>query len=162
MSPRFLIAVLLLGASAASSPLCAQTLKPEGYGKIRFGERLSAAEKRLGQRATPRPDPHACSIVRFKRYPRVTFMVEEGRITRADAKGIIPNSAGITANMQVEEALRHHPHARLEPHKYDPDGKYLILRKGAGKALVFETSKGKFKRVRAGVKPSVDYVEGCS
>ena len=157
MVPRFLFAALFACATAS-----AQTLSPDGYGKIRFGDRLVTAEKRLGQRATPRPRDPACSIVRFKRYPRVSFMVEQGRITRADAKTVVPNSAGVTAAMQPEEVLRRHPHARLEPHKYDEDGKYLILRKGTGKALIFETSKNKLKRVRAGLKPAVDYVEGCS
>ncbi len=157
MVPRFLFAALFACATAS-----AQTLSPDGYGKIRFGDRLVTAEKRLGQRATPRPRERACSIVRFKRYPRVSFMVEQGRITRADAKTVVPNSAGVTAAMQPEEVLRRHPHARLEPHKYDEDGKYLILRKGTGKALIFETSKNKLKRVRAGLKPAVDYVEGCS
>ena len=157
MVPRFLVATLFACATAN-----AQTLSPDGYGKIRFGDRLATAEKRLGQRATPRPRDPACSIVRFKRYPRVSFMVEQGRITRADARTIVPNSAGVTAAMQPEEVLRRHPHARSEPHKYVPDGQYLILRKGTGKALVFEVEDKRLVHVRAGLKPAVDYVEGCS
>lgn len=159
MLARFLLSALLAGACATAA---GQTLSPDGYGKIRFGDRLATAEKRLGQRAMPRPRDRACSMVRFKRYPRVSFMVEQGRITRADARTIVPNSAGVTPGMQVEEVLRRHPQARTGPHKYDPDGKYLILRKGTGKALVFETSKNRLKKVRAGLKPAVDYVEGCS
>ncbi|MEH6433478.1 hypothetical protein [Massilia sp. DD77] len=159
MPSRFLLAAILLGASCTAF---AQTLSPDGYGKVRFGDRLATAEKRVGQRATPRPRTSECAIVRFKRYPRVSFMVEQGRIVRADAKTIVRNSAGVTSAMQVEEVLRHHPHARVEPHKYEADGKYIILRKGTSKALIFETSKNKPKRVRAGLKPAVDYVEGCS
>lgn len=157
MRSRLIFAALFACATAS-----AQTLSPDGYGKIRFGDRLATAEKRLGQRAAPRPLNKDCDIVRFKRYPRVDFMVEDGRITRAEAETIIPNSAGINAGMRVEEVLRLHPHARLEPHKYDDDGHYLILRKGTDKALVFETSGNRLTQVRAGLKPSVHYVEGCS
>ena len=153
---------VLFAALFACATAHAQTLSPDGYGKIRFGERLATAEKRLGQRARPRPLDPDCSIVRFKRYPRVSFMVEQGRITRADATTIVPNSAGVTAGMQPEEVLRRHPHARTEPHKYVPQGQYLILRKGTAKALLFETDGKRLTHVRAGLKPAVDYVEGCS
>lgn len=159
MNPRLCLSILLLGCSAAAA---GQTLSPDGYGKIRFGERLDAAERRLGQRATPRPADPACSIVRFKRYPKVSFMVEQGVITRADARTVIANSAGITARMSAKAAQRHEPRLRSELHKYDEQGSYLVLDQDQDKALVFETSKGKLTRMRGGVKPAVEYVESCS
>lgn len=153
---------LLLITLGLSTAVSAQTLSPDGYGKVRFGDRLDATERRLGQKATQPPSDPACSIVKFKRYPRVTFMVEQGVITRADAKTVVRNSAGITARMSVKDAQRHEPRLRTELHKYDENGSYLVLPHGETKALIFETSKGKLTRMRGGVKPSVEYVESCS
>jgi hypothetical protein len=162
MKAKSLILAALLGLSTAlSGTAAAQMLTPDGYGRIHFGERLDAVEKRLGQRAAPRPADPACAIVRFKRYPRVSFMVEQGVITRADARTIIRNSAGITARMSARDALRHQRALRAEPHKYDEHGQYLVLAQGNDKALIFETSHGKLQRMRAGLKPAVDYVESC-
>jgi hypothetical protein len=158
MNIRCFLSTGLLAMCATAS---GQVLSPDGYGKIHFGERLDQVERRLGQRATPRPADPACSIVRFKRYPQVSFMVEAGVITRADAKTIIRNSAGITARMSASDALRQQPAMRTELHKYDPDGRYLILAQGKEKALIFETSKGTLQRMRAGIKPAVEYVESC-
>jgi len=152
----FFAAVAGLAGTASS-----QVLSPDGYGKIHFGARLDQVERQLGQRATPRPPDPACSMVRFKRYPKVRFMVEQGVITRADAQGVVRNSAGVTARMSARDALRHQPALRSELHKYDKNGQYLVLPQGRDKALIFEASKGKLTRMRAGLKPAVDYVETC-
>lgn len=158
MTLRFALLAGLLGLSTMAS---SQTLSPDGYGKIQFGQRLDAVERHLDQRATPRPSDPACSMVAFKRYPQVRFMVEQGVITRADARTIVRNSAGITARMSVKDALRHQKALRAGPHKYDQNGQYLTLAKGDDKALIFEASKGKLQKMRAGIKPAVDYVETC-
>lgn len=158
MTYRFLLLAGLLGLSATAS---SQVLSPDGYGKIAFGQRLDAVERKLGQRATPRPADPACSMVAFKRYPQVRFMVEQGVITRADANTIVRNSAGITARMSVKDALRQQKGLRAGPHKYDEHGQYLTWAKGEDKALIFEASKGKLQRMRAGIKPAVEYVETC-
>ena len=155
---RFLLMSALLGLSATAS---SQVMSPDGYGKIQFGQRLDQVERTLGQRATPRPLDPSCPIVRFKRYPQVSFMVENGVIVRADAKKVVRNSAGITARMSAREALRHAPAMRSELHKYDKNGAYLVLPKGKDKALIFEASKGTITRMRAGIKPAVEYVEMC-
>ncbi|WP_184238606.1 hypothetical protein [Massilia timonae] len=158
MNIRFIIASALLGVSATAS---SQVLSPDGYGKIQFGQRLDQVERKLGQRATPRPLDPSCPIVRFKRYPQVSFMVENGVIVRADARTVVRNSAGVTARMSARDALRQAPAMRSERHKYDEQGQYLILPKGENKALIFEASKGKLTTMRAGIKPAVDYVEMC-
>ena len=160
MNQRSLILAALLGLTMAL-PAAAQMLSPDGYGKIQFGDRLDAVERRLGQRGAPRPADPACSVVRFKRYPAVSFMVEQGVITRADASTIVRNSAGITRRMSAKDAQRHQPALHAEAHKYDEHGQYLRLAQGAHKALMFETSHGKLQRMRAGLTPAVDYVESC-
>ena len=158
MNLRFIVVTALLGVSATAS---SQVLSPDGYGKIRFGQRLDQVERTLGQRATSRPLDPSCSIVRFQRYPQVSFMVEHGVIVRADARTVVRNSAGITERMSASDALRQTPAMRSERHKYDEQGQYLILAQGEDKALIFESSKGKLTTMRAGLKPAVDYVEMC-
>ena len=158
MNFRFVLLAGLLGLSTTAS---SQMLSPDGYGKIQFGQRLDQVERHLGQRAAPRPADPACSMVASKRYPQVRFMVEQGVITRADAKTIVRNSAGITARMSVRDARRHRPALVAGPHKYDENGQTLTLAKGNDKALIFEASKGKLQRIRAGLKPAVEYVETC-
>ena len=153
--------VLLAGLCGLSTTASGQMLSPDGYGKIGFGQRLSTVERQLGQRAAPRPADPACAMVTFKRYPAVRFMVEHGVITRADANRIVRNSAGITPHMSVKDALRHRPALQAGPHKYDENGQYLTLARGKDKALIFEASKGKLQRMRAGIKPAVEYVETC-
>lgn len=155
---RSIFVTALLGVCATAS---GQVLSPDGYGKVHFGQRLDQVERKLGQRAMPRPSDPACSMVGFKRYPQVRFMVEQGVITRADARTIVRNSAGVTARMSAKEVLRRHPTMESQPHKYDEHGQYLVFAKGKDKALIFEASKGKLQRVRAGIKPAVDYVETC-
>jgi hypothetical protein len=53
----------------------------------------------------------------------------------------------------------------VSPHKYT-DGRYLIVRPAAASdtthLLVFETDGRVVQRFRAGQKPQVEYVEGCS
>lgn len=155
---RSILLTALLGVCATAS---SQVLSPDGYGKVHFGQRLDQVERKLGQRATPRPSDPACSMVGFKRYPQVRFMVEQGVITRADARTIVRNSAGVTARMSAREVLRRQPKMQSQPHKYDEHGQYLVLAKGDDKALIFEANKGKLQRVRAGIKPAVEYVETC-
>jgi hypothetical protein len=55
-----------------------------------------------------------------------------------------------------------HPNVAIAPHKYDDEGHYLNLSTDDNRAaIVLEESKGKVTDVRAGVKPSAEYVEGC-
>lgn len=137
-------------------------LSPLSYGKVRFGSKLSDVEVTLGQRATPERREKSCDFVSFKMYKGVRFMVEEGVVTRADAEAGVPNSAGVAVGMPFARVKTMHPKIRIEPHKYDESGHYLILPSSDNRAaLVFEESEGKITDARAGVQPSVQYVEGC-
>ena len=54
---------------------------------------------------------------------------------------------------------------KVTPHKYE-DGHYLTVTPTAAAdkqfRIVFETARGRVTRYRAGLMPSVEYVEGCS
>lgn len=158
---KHLVSVLVAVTGLAhAGPLL---LSEQGYGDVQFGAKLTDAEARLNQRAEPQTRDADCSFVSFKRYPHILFMVEQGVVTRADAKPKIRNSAGVQVGASLAQVRRLHPGARVDLHKYDPEGHYIVLSSSDDRAaLLFEESKGRITAVRAGIKPSVEYVEGCS
>jgi hypothetical protein len=160
---RFTHRILLI---AALQPVLAYAqalvLSPLGYGEVRFGTKLSEVETKLKQLAEPRTRELGCDFVKFNRYPGIQFMVEEGVVTRADAESTIPNSVGVSVGMTLSAVKSLHPSVQIEPHKYDDEGHYLVLLTSDGRyAFVFEEGEGKVTDVRAGTRPSVEYVEGC-
>jgi hypothetical protein len=137
-------------------------LSPQGYGEIRFGMKLSEAEKILMQSAEPAYKGKECAFVEFKKYTGLKFMVEDGVLTRADAAESIKNSADIKVGMPLAAVRKLYPAIVIEAHKYDDQGHYLILNTSNGAAaIVAEEGGGKVTEVRAGLNPSVGYVEGC-
>jgi hypothetical protein len=95
-------------------------------------------------------------------YPNVELMVENGVITRADVGEEVPNALGVTVGTSFTDVKKQLPTVIVEPHQYEPNGHYLILKNSdKKKAIVMEESDGKVTRVRGGLIPSVQYVEGC-
>lgn len=161
MKHSFLLFVGLVLLSFGKSAT-AQELSAQGYGKVRFGEKLAVVEARLKEKGTPSNREFACDFVQLKVYPGVRFMVEEGIVTRADIDPSIKNATGISVGASLASVKKRIPQIRIDPHKYDEQGHYLVLSTRDGKAaIVFEESEGRVEEVRAGLKPSVEYVEGC-
>ena len=155
--PLALISLLLLPDQAT-----AQILSARGYGDIQFGAQLRDVESQLKESAEPRNREFGCDFVKFKKYPGVQFMVENGVVSRADVAPNIPNSSGIRIGTRLSEVKRRFPEVIVELHKYVEDGHYLSLPTADGKAaLLFEEVHGGVTDVRAGLLPSVAYVEGC-
>ncbi|HMS28027.1 MAG TPA: hypothetical protein PKC80_11740 [Burkholderiaceae bacterium] len=137
-------------------------LSPSGYGLIQFGQPLRVAEVNLNETAIPKMRESACDFITFKRYPKIRFMVEDGIVTRGDAIAGVRNSAKVSIGMSLTKVKALHPRIRIEPHKYDDEGHYLILESSDGRAaILFEEGGGKVTGIRAGKKPSIEYVEGC-
>jgi hypothetical protein len=159
-SVRFLlVGVVMCVAAQAESPVMSAT----AYGKVTFGERLEVVETRLNETAPliSDPDERLCRQIEFKAYPGVLFMIEEGRVTRAESSEPIATSIGFTVGSLMSEIKKKLPQIVVGPHHYT-DGHYLTLKTKDGKAaLVMEEGEGKITGVRGGLTPSVDYVEGC-
>lgn len=152
----------LIAALSLSDLATAQILSPRGYGNIQFGTKLTDVESRLKESAEPRNREFDCAFVQFKKHPGVRFMVENGIVTRADVAPNIPNSSGVRVGTRLSEVKRRFPEVKVEPHKYDEHGHYLSLPTADGKAaLLFEEGDGRVTDVRAGLFPSVAFVEGC-
>lgn len=140
----------------------APVLSTSGYGPIQFGQPLKVVEATLKETALPKKREPDCDFIKFKSYPQIRFMVEDGIVTRGDAKAGVRNSAKVNVGMSLARVKGLHPGIRIEPHKYDDNGHYLILDSADGSsAVLFEEGGGKVTEIRAGKKPAVEYVEGC-
>lgn len=133
------------------------------YGPVTFGAPLQSVETRLGEKATADNNNKECDFVRFKKLPGIYFMVENGIVTRADTTSPrLKNTLSISIGATLKEVIRRYPNVEIEPHKYLENGHYLIFRsKDRKRAILFEEESGKVTGVRAGLEPSVEYVEGC-
>jgi hypothetical protein len=156
------------GDSAHASPnSAALTVTAHGIGPLRAGMTLAEASQALGGALVvpAQADTAGCRYVQWRGGPRgVRLMVEGGRVVRVDV-----DSAGVRTVVgagvgDTEEQLRrlYPAHMAVAPHKYE-DGHYLTVTDPADSsfAIVFETTGGKVARYRAGLRPQVEYVEGC-
>lgn len=159
----------------SAAPAAADTgwvLRMDGAGPLRIGMTVDEARAALGGDLTSglagSPDPTACDYPRSAALPAgLKVMMEGGRLVRVDI-----DSASLAT---AEGARVGDPEARIRqlyagrvtegPHKYVESGKYLTVRPAdadTARALVFETDGGRVTRMRAGQRPQVEYVEGCS
>ncbi len=152
--------LLMLLALPALAHAGAIPLTPEGYGLIRFGMSLAAAEKAMGQHTRERHHNDSCQYVTFRKYPGISFMLEKGLIVRGDADKNLPNAAGARLGMEAVriEALRDQYREQESEQDYvsyelkTPDGRA---------ALVVETVDGLVHGIWAGLFPAYTYYEGC-
>lgn len=157
--------MIVFSLLVATSSLAAECLilSDKSYGLVTFGDKLKAIEKKVGEKAKGETGDKGCDFVTFKKYPEIKFMVEDGIITRADALSPqIQNKLQIRIGTSLEEVKRRYPTVEVRPHKYEDTGHYLIFKSKDGKrAILFEEGGGKVTDTRAGIEPSVEYVEGC-
>lgn len=159
-SALLVAAIAVLAACDKPAP-SAPTLTAEGFEKARFGASATEVAAALGEALPANAATAACTQVRFKAYPGLLFMVEKGRITRADADAGVKNSAAVDHGMLQADVITKHPRIEVWPHKYDEKAHVLVLAEEHG-VFVFEEKEGRISAVRAGVRPAVEYVEGCS
>jgi len=152
------------------------TLTMAGLGAVRLGMSVTEVQQALGaalEPMTPGTDA-ACWMTRRAdgRAPQVFYMVENDKITRIDIDTAA--SAGTPSDVKTEAGIgvgaaeadvlaAYGKSTKVTPNKYDEHGHDLVVENADAKsALLFQTSDGKVTTFRAGLHPSVDYVEGCS
>lgn len=144
---------------AAPSP---ETLTLEGYGGLIIGKPVPARSPWAARGAQI---PGGCTTLSAPDWPGAYAIVEEGvvrRITVSDEskakliEGIGPGST----EAQVRKAF---PSLEATSHKYvDAPAKYLT-QPGDDPRLRFEIdAEGKVSLVHIGVRPTLEYVEGCA
>ena len=79
----------------------------------------------------------------------------------------VRTAAGAEVGMSEADVRGRYPvDLRVQPHKYDPKGRYLVLQgtqpADSARRLIFETDGQRVVRYRAGITPAVQYVEGCA
>ena len=67
----------------------------ERIGEVDFGASLQSMEAALKESVSMQVSHPECLMVAIKAYPGSLFMVEQGRITRADAAPESPNLLGV-------------------------------------------------------------------
>ena len=140
-----------------------------GIGRLRAG--MSAADARaLFPRfsSPPGADSTGCYYAAIEGLPPgVMVMVDENRIGRIDVRsGNLATAAGARIGDSEDRiAELYGQRMRVSPHKYT-SGHYLTVQPSApGDSdfrTVFETDGKRVLRYRVGVRPPVEYVEGCS
>jgi len=161
------------GDSAAPAPPEAEaepwTIRVDGVGPIRFGMALADARAALGDSLIVTPPGGECGFTAPRGAPAgVRFMVEQGKIVRVDVDSSgVRTAAGAEVGMSEADVRGRYPVGlQVQPHKYDPKGRYLVLQgtqpADSARRLIFETDGQRVVRYRAGITPAVQYVEGCA
>lgn len=146
----------------------ALTATERGVGPLRAGMTLAEASQALGSALVlpAQADTAACRYVQWRGGPPgVRVMVERGRVVRLDIDSAgVRTAAGAGVGDTEEQLQRLYPgRVAVAPHKYE-DGHYLTVTPNPADssfAIVFETTGGKVARYRVGLRPQVEYVEGC-
>ena len=155
------------GARIAEVAAEAWAARLDGAGPVTYGMSLKEAGAAAGDSAVVRPMAEDCDFVVFGGMPEgMRFMVEHGRIVRADVTGSAPGTdRGAQVGMAVSAVQRLYGESLLvKPHKYDSAGQYLVLvppGADSSRRLIFESDGRIVTRYRAGLRPAVEYVEGC-
>ena len=146
------------------------TVTERGIGPLKAGMTFAEADAALGG-ALLVPvgvDTTGCDYLVWDRGPYgVHVMFDEHRVARVDVDTAgIATAAGARIGDDEARIKRLYPgQVTVTPHKYE-DGHYLTVTPPAPAdrrfRIIFETSGGRVTRYRAGMMPSVEYVEGCS
>lgn len=115
----------------------------------------------------PSDEPNACDYVELVGGPPgVSFMVESGHVVRVDVtSGPVQTADGARIGDTEQRVKKlYGDRVSVSPHKYT-DGHYLTVRpeSAADSAfrIIFETDGRVVTQYRAGIRPPVEYVEGC-
>jgi hypothetical protein len=155
---------------ASPAPAPKYTVTEHGIGPLRAGMTFAEGDSALGGAllVPVGADTTGCDyLVWDGGPPGVHVMFDAHHIARVDIDtASIATAAGARIGDDEARIKRLYPgQVRVTPHKY-VDGHYLTVTPSAPTdkqyRIVFETVGGRVARYRAGIMPSVEYVEGCS
>jgi len=160
------LAIVVLAATTASAQFGMARLTLDGFGPVRIGMTEAEAREAVSDLTigTDRETDPACYFLNSPGDRSVSFMIERGRVVRIDIDD--PHHWTLSGvhigTTEAEAQAVYRGRLRVQPHKYDRTGHYLILTSSDGKsALVLETDGKRVTSMRAGAKPAVEYVERC-
>lgn len=152
-----------------ATPETAWAVTEHGIGKLRAGMTVGEARAVLPTfTVSDAGDGTACTYARVDGLPTgVGVMVEGGKVARVEVRrGNVATSAGARIGDSEERIKSLYPkQVSVSPHKYT-DGHYLTVvpasKADSAYRIIFETDGKKVVNFRAGIRPQVEYVEGCS
>lgn len=162
---------LIVGTLAACGSPKPPVVSGDGFGAVRFGMKIAEAEAALGVKLKNDPAANESDACRYyapvDTFSGLLFMAASGVIVRLDVqetKDIITDKGAKIGDSEQHVLDLYKGRVRVEEHAYlGPEGHYLIVTGGDGKAqLVFDTDGKTVVSYRAGVEPQVQYIEGCS
>jgi hypothetical protein len=151
----------------APAPDAAWTVSAAGYGPIRVGWTVDELNAALNENVRPAYQASdECDYVHPARLPgRVNLMVVKDTVVRidVDTTGVLTDKGAGVGDSEERISGLYGP-VTVQFHKYRPGGRNLIVTDPSDSMLriIFETDSGRVVRYRAGRRPAVDYVEGCS
>ena len=153
-----LCCLVVPSALSAAEPM----LSWDAYGPIRFGSRLVELNEKVDFAVTRVGGAAGCKFVQLARFPRAIFMVRDGVVMRADVDKGVPNTFGVAVGADLATLRKRYPAMRVEPHRDDENGHYLIFDSpDRTRAIVLQETGGRVSGIRAGLQPSVEYVDRC-
>lgn len=166
------------GPAVTPIPVDASVVAETGFGPVRVGMGDEPAREAMGTDArlgTASEGSTCRSLDWTTTHPGVSFMSVDGRIVRVDVSRLdgpdeiapadLPRTAAGPGIGSTEADVRaaYAGHLRDEPHHYVEGGRYLIATPAdTSSAIVFETDGRVVTEMRAGLRPYVEWVEGCS
>lgn len=162
-------------AATAAAADTSWTVRFNGIGPLRVGMTFEEARAALGgdlRMSAPivrtAPNADRCDHPRSGKLPKGVYLMVEGqRLVRVEVdSSVVPTLEGARIGDTEARVRQLYPgRVTVQPHKYT-DGHYLVVRSAAAAdtthLLVFETDGRVVQRFRAGQKPQVEWVEGCS
>jgi hypothetical protein len=159
--------------TASASPPPATTsgwvVTEHGIGNLRAG--MTVAEARAAYPSFKIPasqDSAACTYATMNGLPAgVGVMVEGGKVVRVEVRrGTTATSTGARIGDSEEKIKSLYPgQVTVSPHKYT-NGHYLAVvpasKADSAYRIIFETDGRSVLKYHGGVRPQVEYVEGCS
>jgi hypothetical protein len=144
------------------------TVGLRGAGPIRFGMSVGEARQATGNVLGGGQGAVGCAYVVPPGVPAgMEFMVENARVVRVDVDSAsVRTDRGAEVGMTESGIRELYPEGLVvQPHKYDSTGHYLIHVPSEPAdsqfRMVFETDGRRVVRFHAGLRPAVEYVEGC-
>jgi hypothetical protein len=148
---------------AACGPIAAA-----GWCGLTFGESSAGLDARAKVPLIPQideatlHDPGACHVFTTSDGPTsVAFLAVEEKLGSVSIAIPGPQTAaGVGVDTREADLKAKYPTAKARPNKYEPAVTDYEVDQAPGK-LVFQVEAGSVRRIKAGLAPSIDYVEGC-
>lgn len=156
-------------ASRKTPDSSAWVVNERGIDSLRAGMTVAEARSALPSfKMRPGAESTGCDYARVDGVPAgLKIMVEDGRVGRIEVtEGDIATSTGARIGDSENTIKKLYPRqVTVTPHKYT-DGHYLVVipksPSDSAFRIIFETDGTRVLRYRAGIRPQVEYVEGCA